>query len=185
MGGFEFISPFVLAALVVLPAIWWLLKLTPPRPRREVFPPLAILLSLAKRDETPAKSPWWLTLLRMALATLVVLAIANPVINPDRTEISSDGPLALLIDNGWASAEDWAARTSAADALIEAAGRADQPVALAFTADRTADTRPVSASEARQRLAAAEPQAARPERLPAASALVAALDGTPPAPSPS
>ena len=57
MAGFEFLSPLALAALVVLPAIWWLLKLTPPRPRREVFPPLAILLRLAKRDETPARSP--------------------------------------------------------------------------------------------------------------------------------
>ncbi|WP_319519285.1 DUF4159 domain-containing protein [uncultured Martelella sp.] len=180
MGGFEFLSPFVLAALVVLPAIWWLLKLTPPRPRREVFPPLAILLRLAKRDETPARSPWWLTLLRMALATLVILAIANPVINPDRTEIASGGPLALLVDNGWASAEDWAAITDAADALIEAAGRADQPVVLAFTAETAGDPRPVSATEARQRLAAAGPQPARPNRLPAATALVDALDGTAP-----
>ncbi len=178
MGGFEFLSPFVLAAFAVLPAIWWLLKLTPPRPRREVFPPLAILLRLAKRDETPAKSPWWLTLLRMALATFVILAIANPVINPDRTTLSTGGPLALLIDNGWASAEDWEARAAAADALIDAAGRADLPVALAFTAGKAGDPRPVSANEARQRLAAAGPQAARPDRLPAATALVEALDGT-------
>jgi len=180
MAGFEFLSPLALAALVVLPAIWWLLKLTPPRPRREVFPPLAILLRLAKRDETPARSPWWLTLLRMALATFVILAIANPVINPDRTALSTAGPLTLLIDNGWASAEDWESRMAAADALIEAAGRANLPVALAFTAETGGDARPVSADEAHRRLAAAEPQAVRPNRLIAATALIDALGGTPP-----
>ena len=176
----EFASPFILAALVVLPAIWWLLKLTPPRPRREVFPPLAILQRLAKRDETPAKSPWWLTLLRMALAALVILAIANPVIDPERTTIATDGPLALVIDNGWASAEDWRARTRAAETLIDAAANANQAIMMAFTADTASDPRPVSASEARQRLAAAEPQAARPDRLPAATALAEAFGETPP-----
>ncbi|MGV0909301.1 DUF4159 domain-containing protein [Martelella sp. FOR1707] len=177
----EFASPLILAALVVLPAIWWLLKLTPPRPRREVFPPLAILLRLAKRDETPAKSPWWLTLLRMALAALVILAIANPVIDPERTTIATGGPLALMIDNGWASAEDWRARTRAAENLIDAAADADQPIMMAFTAEPVNDPTPVSATEARQRLAAAEPRAARPDRLAAATALSEAFGETPPA----
>ena len=177
----EFASPLILAALVVLPAIWWLLKLTPPRPQREIFPPLAILLRLAKRDETPARSPWWLTLLRMTLAALVILAVANPVIDPERTSIATDGPLALLIDNGWASAEDWRARTRAAETLIDAAGDADQPIMMAFTADTATDPRPVSAAEARERLAAAEPRAARPDRLTAAAALSEAFGENPPA----
>ncbi|WP_180900895.1 DUF4159 domain-containing protein [Martelella soudanensis] len=177
----EFASPLILAALAVLPAIWWLLKLTPPRPRREVFPPLAILLRLARRDETPAKSPWWLTLLRMALAALVILAIANPVIDPERTAIATGGPLALLIDNGWASAEDWKARTRAAETLIDAAADADQPIMMAFTAETANDPSPVSATEARRRLAAAEPRAARPDRLAAATALSEAFGETPPA----
>ncbi|AJY45972.1 DUF4159 domain-containing protein [Martelella endophytica] len=171
IGAFAFLSPWVLAALVALPAIWWLLKLTPPRPKREVFPPLAILLRLARRDETPARSPWWLTLLRMTLAALVILAIANPVLNPERTTISTDGPLALLIDNGWASAEDWDERTRAAEALIDAAGRADLPVMLAFTADATNDATPLSASEAAEQLAAATPLPLKPDRLAAAEAL--------------
>ena len=65
MSAFAFAFPAVLTALVLLPAIWWLLRLTPPKPLTEAFPPFAILASIMKREETPAQSPWWLTLLRM------------------------------------------------------------------------------------------------------------------------
>ena len=34
--------PWILAALIALPAIWWLLRVTPPAPRRVVFPPLRL-----------------------------------------------------------------------------------------------------------------------------------------------
>ncbi|TCT44894.1 DUF4159 domain-containing protein [Martelella mediterranea] len=180
MSALAFASPFVLIALVVLPAIWWLLKLTPPRPKREVFPPLAILLKLTKRDETPARSPWWLTLLRMVLASLVILAIANPIINPDRTEIVAGKPLALMIDNGWASAEDWDDRVHAAENLINAADEASQPVMMVFTADKAHAARPVSVSQARERLAASQPRPLKPERARAAEALSEAFEQTPP-----
>ncbi len=55
MGALAFASPFILIALVVLPAIWWLLRLTPPKPRSEIFPPLAILAKVLKREETPPR----------------------------------------------------------------------------------------------------------------------------------
>ena len=87
-------APAILVALAVLPLIWWLLKLTPPRPKSEVFPPLRILASVLKREETPSKSPWWLTLLRMMLAALVILALADPVLNPRNATLSNAGPLA-------------------------------------------------------------------------------------------
>ncbi len=56
MGALGFANPILLVALAALPAIWWLLRVTPPRPAREIFPPLAILARLAKREETPATS---------------------------------------------------------------------------------------------------------------------------------
>ncbi len=61
-------SPLVLAGLIALPAIWWLLRMTPPRPQEESFPPLRILAEVFRRDEVPSKSPWWMTLLRLAIA---------------------------------------------------------------------------------------------------------------------
>ena len=63
--------PAVLAGLLALPVIWWLLRLTPPKPRSEVFPPLRILARVLKKEETPHQSPWWLTLLRLVMAALV------------------------------------------------------------------------------------------------------------------
>lgn len=99
---FVFTSPYILLGLLALPAIWWLLRLTPPRPKAEIFPPLRILATVLKREETPSKSPWWLTVLRMLLAAAVILALADPVINPRNNTLAGDGPLVLIIDNGWA-----------------------------------------------------------------------------------
>ena len=111
---FVFSSPAILLGLLALPAIWWLLRLTPPRPKTEVFPPLRILAGVLKREETPAQSPWWLTLLRMLLAAALILAIANPVLNPRAGSLNAGGPLVLVLDNGWATSTDWERRIETA-----------------------------------------------------------------------
>ena len=38
LGSLAFASPWLLAALAALPVIWWLLRVTPPAPRRIAFP---------------------------------------------------------------------------------------------------------------------------------------------------
>ncbi len=148
-----FVSPVILSALILLPAIWWLLRLTPPKPQTELFPPLAILARIIKREETPARSPWWLTLLRLAMAALVIIAMAGPVLNPREARLSGEGPLALIIDNGWASAAQWENRLDTARTLIDEAEAANRPVILVETAGGAGqDIRPVSASQARSLL---------------------------------
>ena len=77
-----FTVPAVLGALVLLPALWFLLRVTPPRPRRQAFPPLRLILDERPRDETPARTPPWLLLLRLAVAAALVLAMAGPIWNP-------------------------------------------------------------------------------------------------------
>ncbi|MGH7089677.1 MAG: BatA domain-containing protein, partial [Stellaceae bacterium] len=67
LGSFAFAAPWLLLGLAVLPALWWLLRVTPPAPRRVRFPALRLLAGLAPREETPAKTPLWLILLRMVL----------------------------------------------------------------------------------------------------------------------
>ncbi len=180
MNAFAFASPAILLGLLALPAIWWLLRLTPPRPKSEVFPPLRILASVLKREETPAQSPWWLTALRMALAAAVILAIANPVVNPRANSLNTDGPLVLVVDNSWAAAPDWDRRVRTADALINDAEDAGLPVAIAFTADRSHDAVPGGAAAAREKLAAARPIPLVPDRERAAAALTEGLNGTEP-----
>jgi hypothetical protein len=92
---FAFGAPAILFGLLALPVIWWLLRLTPPRPQAEPFAPLAILARVLKPEETPARSPWWLTALRLLIAALVILALAEPVLNPRDRALSANGPLAL------------------------------------------------------------------------------------------
>ena len=74
LGSVAFASPWLLVAIAALPIIWWLLRVTPPAPRRISFPAIRLLLGLAPREETPAHTPLWLILLRMALAALVIVA---------------------------------------------------------------------------------------------------------------
>ena len=89
-------APAVLFGLIALPVIWWLLRLTPPRPQTEVFAPLKILARVMKREETPHKSPWWLTLLRLALTALIILAMAGPVWNPRKAALSDEDLRAVV-----------------------------------------------------------------------------------------
>ncbi|MBO0142952.1 DUF4159 domain-containing protein [Agrobacterium sp. Ap1] len=179
MNALAFANPLILFGLLSLPVIWWLLRLTPPRPKAEVFPPLRILATVLKREETPAQSPWWLTLLRMLLAAAVILAIADPVMNPRASSLNANGPLALVIDNGWSSSVDWERRVETATMLIDEAESADVPVSLTFTADTNNEPTAGTASGARDKLAAAEPKPLVPDRLRAIRTLQEALDGNP------
>ncbi|MCZ7909920.1 DUF4159 domain-containing protein [Agrobacterium leguminum] len=177
---FVFTSPYILFGLLALPAIWWLLRLTPPRPKAEVFPPLKILATVLKREETPSKSPWWLTLLRMALAAAVIFALADPVVNPRNNSIAGSGPLVLVVDNSWASAPDWERRVATAQALIGDAERADRPVSISFTADAEHDAVPGTTAVALEKLAAAKPKPLVPDRIRTAEAITEALNGAAP-----
>ena len=164
-------APAILGALLALPLIWWLLKLTPPRPKAEVFPPLKILAGVLKREETPSKSPWWLTLLRMLMAAIVIFALAEPVLNPRNATLSDNGPLLLVIDNGWATVSDWDRRVETATALIGDAADRSLPVSIVFTADATHDAIPGTAAVALDKLAAATPHPLGPDRIRTMEAL--------------
>src|SRR5689334_2409159 len=114
----SFAEPLLLLGLLSLPVLWWLLRVMPPRPRRIEFPPTRLLFDIAPREETPSRTPWWLTLLRLIAAALIILAAAGPIWNPPTGITSSHAPLAILIDDGWSAASSWDARVKAADELI-------------------------------------------------------------------
>ncbi len=160
--GFTFAAPAILLGLLALPVIWWLLRLTPPRPKQEVFPPTRLLHQLEKKDETPAHSPWWLTLLRLVMAALVILALSEPVWNAQEESLSGDGPVLMVVENGWASGDDWEARRLTAENLLAEADKASRPVTLVFTASGgQASLAPTDAKEAIKRLTAMQPMPVR------------------------
>ena len=125
-----FAQPLMLIGLVSLPVLWWLLRLMPPRPRRIDFPPTRLLFDIAPKEETPARTPWWLTLIRLLAAALVIFAAAGPIYNPIAGATRSSAPLVVLIDDGWTAAASWETRIKSADELISAAESDSRGVAL-------------------------------------------------------
>ena len=133
LGPLAFAQPWALFALIALPAIWWLLRLTPPLPKRVVFPPIRLLFGIVTERETSARTPWWLLLLRLLLAALIIIAASRPLWNAE-AEICGGGPVLLVVDNGWASAGRWETRRDGAVAITDRAVRSGRQVILLTTA---------------------------------------------------
>jgi hypothetical protein len=159
-----FAAPLVLFALAALPALWWLLRLVPPRPRRVQFPPTKILIDIAPKEETPSNSPWWLTLLRLLLAAIVILAMAGPLWNPPATITGSTGPVLLLVDDGWPSAASFEQRLRVANQIVASAESTGRPVAFATTAKPVIDIGLETPGSVRERLRSLEPSPHTPDR---------------------
>ena len=149
LGLLGFTSPWLLLALTALPVLWLLLRVTPPAPRRMRITNL-FLKELVGAERTPARTPWWLLLLRMALAALLILALAGPLLNP-APRLGGSGPLLLVVDDGWASAEGWDQRVAVARELLQQAEREGREVLLLDTA---APPEGISGGMALQRLTA-------------------------------
>src|SRR6187399_1855748 len=125
-----FAQPLVLLGLLSLPVLWWLLRLVPPRPRRVDFPPTRLLFEIAPKEETPSRTPWWLTLLRLTLAALIIIAAAGPLWNPPLATTDRAAPLLIMLDDGWPAAASWDARLRAADEMIARAEADSRGVAI-------------------------------------------------------
>ena len=175
-----FASPLVLLGLLSLPVLWWLLRLIPPRPRRIEFPPTRLLFDIKPKEDTPARTPWWLTLLRLTLAALVIFAAAGPLWNPPLTASSGRTPIALLIDDGWSAAATWDARLRTADDVIVRAEADNRGVALVPLSEFGRDISLQLPAAARVRLSQMKPKPhaiERAEVLPSIARLVAASPG--------
>lgn len=173
LGPLAFAAPWLLLALAGLPVLWWLLKVTPPAPRRIGFPAIRLLFGL-NPAETAARTPWWLLCLRLLAAALVIIGLAQPVLNPARSP-GGEGPLLLVVDDGWASGPDWPLKRAALASLIDQAEREGRAVGLLPTSASARGEPPAGpiflpAAEARRRLAAMRPNPWPPDRAGAAAA---------------
>ena len=99
------------------------------------------------------------------------------MLNPDRQGFTGEGPLLLVIDNGWASAAHWPERREAIEAAIERAGRDSRTVLLAFTAPGQPISDPMSPEQARERVGGMMPEPYAPDRAALADALEKQLGG--------
>ncbi|NNF77197.1 MAG: DUF4159 domain-containing protein, partial [Rhizobiales bacterium] len=157
--------------------IWWLLRFTPPRPDRIDFPPFRFLLELVSREETPHKTPWWLIALRLLAAALLIVALAQPVLNKTLPIAAGTGPLLVVVDDGWASAKDWQRRMNVLQEIVEAAEQNARLISIQTTTPRLAP-RPLEPKEARDvvgLISALQPQPLTPDRQKLASLLTPAF----------
>lgn len=167
LGALAFLNPWLLAGLATLPLIYWLLKTVPPRPKQVEFPATRILVGLENTEKTPAKTPWWLLLIRLAAAAFVIIALAEPVLNPVRDRaLTGAGPVVVVLDNGWAAAAGWDRRRALAEEVLSEAQRQNRPAVIAATApaSRARTLKLETPNEARATLAAIEPQPFAPDR---------------------
>ena len=159
MGNLAFASPLLLGALFLLPALWWLLRLLPPQPQKILFPPLELLLKAQRDQGEPRQTPLWILLLRMSLATLLIIAMAGPQIVSQPITVSGASPLLIILDQGWSSAAEWGIRQDFVNNLIDEADRRKIPVALIATGQNNSQIEPLTPQNARNKLRSLTPVA--------------------------
>src|SRR4030088_971423 len=174
----SFAEPFLLLGLLSLPVLWWLLRVMPPRPRRVEFPPTRLLFDIAPKEETPSRTPWWLTALRLTAAALVILAEAGPIWNPQVGLAGSNAPLVILLDDGWSAASSWEARIKAADELIAKADNDRRGVALVALSEPARDITLMPGGTARVALRQLAPKPYSVERVETLPAIERFLKAT-------
>ena len=177
-----FTTPVLLLALAGLPVLWWLLRVTPPAPKVQSFPAIGLLIGLRTDQPTASRTPWWLLLLRLFVAGLVIVGLAGPVLDA-AAGLHGDGPVLLVIDDGWASAPDWSARMGVAERALDGAERAGRTAMLLTTARSETDAAPaptiaMPAPELRTRLAALHPKPWPTDRAAAAASVAHVSAGT-------
>lgn len=129
-----FLNPWILAGLLTVPLLWFLLRITPPAPKRITLPTTRFLAGLVPDSQTPSQTPWWILLLRLLIAALVILALAHPVHNPSAS-LPGSGPVRVVIDNGWSAAQIWDKQIRAAQETAAQAGRENRDLYILTTAN--------------------------------------------------
>ncbi|MDA1060026.1 MAG: DUF4159 domain-containing protein [Proteobacteria bacterium] len=176
IGSLGVIAPWMLLGLLALPVIWWLLRVTPPSPRRVQFPAIRLLLGLKQTEESSSRTPWWLLALRLLTAALIIIALAEPILNPG-SQLRGDGPLLVVIDDDWAAATNWEDRIVSVQDILDQAGRERRPVAILTTAPHADGSKPrisslMPADEANQLMDGIVPKPWKADHRAALEALI-------------
>lgn len=151
-----FLNPWLLTAIFALPALFFLLRVSPPPANRIVFPAFRFIKDLQPDTHTARHTPWWILLLRILVLALVILAFSEPVKNLQNDIAIKDDKNAvrIIIDNSWASAHNFEDIRDKALEIALLAERQNKAIDLHTTAPMPADGKtisqaPVSASAAR------------------------------------
>lgn len=158
----SFLNPMLLSFMAAIPVLWWLMRLLPPPVRKIRFPAAFLLVDEVPRETTASRMPWWIFILRALAVFLFVLSFAHPVFDRETVIAGNGGAVAIVIDNGWASAAHWDERISVANRLLTKIAQSDRSVLILPTApDAETAKLPtpaiMSADEARSYLSVLKP----------------------------
>ena len=134
LSQLSFANAWILIGLLALPALWYLLKLTPPPPRTITLATARFLRDLIPQAPVSQKTPWWLLLLRTLFISLLIFALAGPAITPQSKTPAPGGDVLILIENDWAAAQNWSDITKTAKHIIQETSREKHAIYLATTA---------------------------------------------------
>lgn len=161
LGPFLFGAPLALIGLIALPVIWWILRTTPPTPKDAELPSLRLLDDVDPREETPARTPWWILLLRLTAAALAIAGLSLPLYAPGaQSGEDASGPVLVVVDDGWTSAQRWGELRNAALTALDGEDR-DTPAHLLLTAPRSLNADPaerLNRSDFEARIRSLQPQ---------------------------
>lgn len=187
LGLLAFGAPLALLGIAALPVVLWLLRLTPPSPRRQSFPALQFLIGLHERSQQTARTPPWLLILRLVAVMVALLGLAHPTVRPPNATLVRD-PLLIVIDNGWTAAAGWEHRRQAILRELTDAATEQRPVAIVTTAPDEGGTQPTfqglgPATDAQRQVQALTPKPWSGNPLTTAERITQAVDaGRIPAP---
>ena len=156
LGPLTFLAPLALLGLLSLPLIWWLLRITPPKPVQQIFPLLRILRDVETEEETPNSTPLWLLLFRLIMVALIAFALAQPFVT--RPEGVETRPVVLAIDNSWEAASNWPKITKEAENRIADARRKGVQVMMVVDQETTDPPKFEDASDALRQIKSLSPQ---------------------------
>lgn len=163
LAGVSFLFPFLLGAMVLIPALWWLLRVMPPKPRAIRFPGFFLLKDLKTDIRTAARTPWWLLLLRSLIIACLILALAEPVLRLSDNLPGRYGSVLVVVDNGWSAAAHWEDRMARLKEFMPQISRTDRPVIFLPTAANAMEGKlrshgPMDPAEAQKLLSQLRPE---------------------------
>lgn len=129
-GGLAFASPWMLLGLGALPVLYYILRSNEVEPEIVDFPQIEILAEIEDdTDHEPQRMPWWQMALNLGAAGAVVTALAGPQWLPPQP-LDGDGPIGMIVGNGWASAPGWERTMAYAGRVLDRAEEEGRPVVI-------------------------------------------------------
>jgi hypothetical protein len=175
-GGLIFLQPLALIALGALPLLYWLIRNLPPPARPVVFAPFALL---PKEEGAPksASAPWWIIVLRLLIAAVIIFAVALPQWGRPQV-LTGEGPVTIVVQMGWTSAPVQDAMRAEALRIARQAGNENRLVRLMITEQGLTQAAPETSDRVVETINALRPGAfpdAPDEVLPDLEAIEGAL----------